>query len=292
VRRNQSSLSASGIAIVRALESEKPATERVCYDPYARQFVSGALFHFIRFFDKLGYSEWKGPGVMGFLVTRERYIDDALQACLDDGLEQLVILGAGFDSRAYRFEQLKRGVRVFEVDHPATQEAKLRKLAAIFGAAPDHVTYVPIDFNQQSLAQRLFDSGYDERLKTLFIWQGVTPYLTPDAVDDTLRFVAEHSGPGSSIVFDYMYPSLLAGAPRHGEIRNMRRYRWLSGEQLAFGIPEGTVTAFLEERGFYRVKNADHVILQQTYFRHGSRKRIVADGYAIASATVKPRATA
>jgi len=292
VRRNQSSLSASGIAIVRALESEKPATERVCYDPYARQFVSGALFHFIRFFDKLGYSERKGPGVMGFLVTRERHIDDALQACLDDELEQLVILGAGFDSRAYRFEQLRRGVRVFEVDHPATQEAKLRKLAAIIGAAPDHVTYVPIDFNQQSLAQRLFDSGYDERLKTLFIWQGVTPYLTPDAVDDTLRFVAEHSGPGSSIVFDYMYPSLLAGAPRHGEIRNMRRYRWLSGEQLAFGIPEGTVTAFLEERGFYRVKNADHVILQQTYFRHGSRKRIVADGYAIASATVKPRATA
>ena len=244
MRRNQSSLSASGIAIVRALESEKPAAERVCYDPYARQFVSGALLGLVGFFDKLGYSERKGPGVMGFLVTRERYIDDVLQACLDDGLEQLVILGAGFDSRAYRFEQLKRGMRVFEVDHPATQEVKLKKLAAVFGSTPQHVTYVPIDFNEQSLAQRLFESGYDERLKTLFIWQGVTQYLTPDAVDDTLRFVAEHSGPGSSIVFDYMYPSLLAGAPRHGEVRNMRRYRWLSGEQLAFGIPEGTVTAF------------------------------------------------
>jgi len=78
MRRNQSSLSASGIAIVRALESKKPAAERVCYDPYARQFVSGALLGLVGFFDKLGYGERKGPGVMGFLVTRERYIDDAL----------------------------------------------------------------------------------------------------------------------------------------------------------------------------------------------------------------------
>jgi len=292
MRRNQSSLSASGIAIVRALESEKPAAERVCYDPFARYFVSGALLGFVRFFDKLGYGERRGPGVMGFLVTRERTIDDMLQACLDEGLEQLVILGAGFDSRAYRFEQLKRDGRVFEVDHPATQEAKLKRLVAIFGLTPQHVTYVPIDFNEQALAKRLFESGYDERLKTLFIWQGVTQYLPPAAVDDTLRFVAEHSGAGSSIVFDYMYPSLIAGAPQHGEVRNMRRYRWLSGEQLTFGIPEGTVTAFLEARGFYRVKNADHVALQQAYFSHGSRKRTVADGYAIASATVKPRETA
>ena len=72
----------------------------------------------------------------------------------------------------------------------------------------------------------------------------------------------------------------------------MRRYRWLSGEQLAFGIAEGTVTAFLEARGFHRVRNADHVALEQAYFSHGSRKRTVADGYAIASATVESRETA
>jgi O-methyltransferase involved in polyketide biosynthesis len=106
--------------------------------------------------------------------------------------------------------------------------------------------------------------------------------LTPDAVDDTLRFLAEHSGPGSSIVFDWLYPSLLTGAPRHGEVRKMRRYRWLSGEQLAFGILEGMVTAVLEAHGFHRVRNAGHVALDQAYFSHGSRKRIVADGYAIA----------
>ena len=221
--------------------------------------------------------------------ARERYIDDYLEACLSEGLEQLVILGAGYDARAYRFDALRTGVKVFEVDHPATQAVKLKKLVAIFGAWPAHVTYVPIDFNQQSLAERLFASGYDEQRKTLFIWQGVTQYLTPAAVDDTLAFVAGHSGPGSSIIFDYMDATLLAGAPRHGEVSNMRRYRRLSGEGLVFGIPIGGIQAFLEARGFSQVKNADHVALEKAYFSAGSRPRRVADGYAIVSAVVQAR---
>ena len=196
MNRNQSSLTAAGIAIVRALESEKPAGERVCYDPYARRFVGAGLFYFVKFFAALGYADWKGPGVWEFLAARERYIDDYLEACLSEGLEQLVILGAGYDARAYRFDALRTGVKVFEVDHPATQAVKLKKLVAIFGAWPAHVTYVPIDFNQQSLAERLFASGYDEQRKTLFIWQGVTQYLTPAAVDDTLAFVAGHCRAG------------------------------------------------------------------------------------------------
>ncbi|MCX6030040.1 MAG: SAM-dependent methyltransferase [Chloroflexi bacterium] len=160
MKKNQSSLTAASIAIVRALESEKPAGERVCYDPYARRFVSAGLYTMVKFFAALGYADWKGPGVWEFLAVRERYIDDFLETCLSEGLEQLVILGAGYDARAYRFEELKREVKVFEVDHPATQAAKLRKLAAIFGARPAHVTYVPIDFNRETLAGRLFECSY------------------------------------------------------------------------------------------------------------------------------------
>jgi methyltransferase (TIGR00027 family) len=288
VKRNRSSLTAAGIAIVRAIESEKPAGERVCFDPYARRFVSPALLYFVKLFAVLGYADWKGPGVWEFLAARERYIDDCLETCLDEGLDQLVILGAGYDARAYRFEALKTGMKVFEVDHPSTQAVKLKKLAAIFGARPAHVTYVPLDFNEQTLAERLFASGYDERRKTLFIWQGVTQYLTPAAVDDTLAFVAGHSGPGSGVIFDYMDATLLAGAPRHGEVSNMRRYRRLSGEGLVFGIPIGSIQAFLEERGFTQVQNADHVALEKAYYS-GNRQRRVADGYAIVSAVVQAR---
>jgi methyltransferase (TIGR00027 family) len=286
MRKNQSSITAQGIAIVRAIESARPESERVCYDPYARQFVSSALFHFVQFFNELGYSEWRGPGIMGFLVVRERHIDDYLKIRLADGLDQLVILGAGYDARAYRFEQLKQGVKVFEVDHPATQQAKVEKIKQIFGHIPQHVGYVPIDFNTQTLEQGLLSSGYLENLKTLFIWQGVTQYLTSAAVDSTLAFVANHSGVGSSIIFDYMYTSLLDGTVKHGEVSKMRRDRWMSNEVLSFGIPEGTIETFLKQRGFQDIQDANHVYLHDTYFTGINQKRTVADGYAIVSATV------
>lgn len=287
MRKNQSSLTAIGIAIVRGIESEKPEGQRICYDPYARQFVSPFLYKFVRFFDKLGYSERKGPGVMGFLTVRERHIDEYLKVCLADGLRQLVILGAGLDARAYHFDELKAGVKVFEVDHPASQATKLEKLKQVFGSPPAHVTYVGIDFNTQHLDQRLFESGYDEGLKTLFIWQGVTQYLTPEAVDSTLAFIADHSGEGSSVIFDYMYPTLLDGTVKRGEVANMRSKRWISNELLTFGIPEGKVTEFLEQRGFTQVHDADAKYLHDTYFRGENVKRTVAYGYAIASAVVK-----
>jgi methyltransferase (TIGR00027 family) len=286
MRRGQSSLTAAGIAAVRAIESEKPVGERIYYDPYARRFAGAGLYHVIRFFTSMGYANWRGPGLWEFLVARERYIDDYLETCLREGLEQLVILGAGYDARAYRFEGLKAGVKVFEVDHPATQAVKLKKLAAIFGARPAHVTYVPVDFDRQSLAERLFEGGYDGDRRTLFIWQGVTQYLTAQAVDATLAFVVQHSGRGSRIIFDYIDARLLRGAPRHGEIGGMRRYRRLTGEGLVFGIPMDSIRPFLEERGFVEIQNADHVALEKAYCsdRHPHK---VAEGYAIASAVVR-----
>jgi len=288
MKKSQSSLTAAGIAIVRAIESEKPAGERVFFDPYARRFAGAGLYVVVKFFAWLGYANWRGPGLWEFLVARERTIDDYLETRLSEGLEQLVILGAGYDARAYRFQALRTGIKVFEVDHPATQAAKLRKLAAVFGARPAHVTYVPIDFDRQRLAERLCASGYDGGRRTLFIWQGVTQYLTARAVDDTLAFVVQHSGPGSSIIFDYMDSRLLRGAPRHGEISGMRRYRRLTGEGLVFGIPMDSIRPFLEERGFVDVQNADHVALEKAYYS-GRHPHKVAEGYAIASAVVRPR---
>ena len=107
MRRNRSSLTAAGIAIARGVESERPADERICCDPYARKFVPGWLYSTLAFFIRSGYAEMRGPGLIGFLMARERYIDDVLQDYINHDLRQLVILGAGYDSRAYRFERLK-----------------------------------------------------------------------------------------------------------------------------------------------------------------------------------------
>jgi methyltransferase (TIGR00027 family) len=285
MRKNQSSLTAAGIAIARAVESEKPAGERICFDPYARRFVPGWMYLVFGFFIKTGYAEWRGPGVNSFLVGRDRYIDDVLQNVLNEALQQLVILGAGYDSRPYRFNLAGR-VKTFEVDHPATQPDKVAKLKVIFGKVPEHVTYVPVDFNTQSLGGCLLEAGYDPVLKTLFIWQGVTMYLTPDAVDTTLDFVVKHAGPGSAIVFDYVYSAVLYSRQNHSEIRQMRRYRFLSGEGLTFGIPEGSVEAFLKERGFRQVQDMNAEGLRQAYFTGKNARRKVAGGYGIAMGIV------
>jgi methyltransferase (TIGR00027 family) len=286
MRKNQSSLTAAGIAIARGVESEKPEDERICYDPYARRFVPGWLYTSMAFFIRSGYAGLRGPGVGEFLIARERYIDDVLQDFLNNGMQQLVILGAGYDARAYRFEKMGEGVKVFEVDHPATQADKQAKVRKIFGTIPSHVSFVPVDFNTQTLEKGLHESGFDPKSVTLFIWQGVTMYLTNEAVDDTLKFVVKHSAPGSAIVFDYIYRKVLDGVQKQSEISSMKRYRFMTGEGLTFGVEEGSIEKFLNERGFRQVRDMNANGLKQTYFIGKNAGRKLAGGYGIVLALV------
>ncbi len=280
MRKNQSSITAMGIAIARGVESDKPAEERIFYDPYARQFVPGWLYSTLGFFIKSGYTEIRGQGVNGWLIARERYIDDVLLDFLNDGVQQLVILGAGFDSRAYRFDLAGR-VKTFEVDHPVTQANKIARLKKIFGSLPGHVRFVPIDFTTQTLADQILSSDYDPGQKTLFIWQGVTMYLTSDAVDATLSFVVNHSASGSSIVFDYLYQAALDGTQKQIEVRNMRRYHFMTGEGLTFGIPEGTIQTMMQSRGFHDIVDVNSAYLREKYFTGKNEKRKIVGGYGI-----------
>ena len=143
------------------------------------------------------------------LNLRTRHLDAAVRAALEDGTEQIVILGAGLDSRAYRITSSWDAGRVFEVDFPPTQEYKQRKVKSIIGAPPRNLTYVPIDFTKESLDEVLARSGYRSDVKTLITWEGVSMYLPKDAIESTLAFVARHAGPGSSIVFDYFDERLI-----------------------------------------------------------------------------------
>ncbi len=286
VKEMRSSITASGIAVVRAVESEKPEGVRVCYDPYAAQFLNPLFYRFTRFFIDSGYAERSGPGVTGFLVARCRYMDDMLQDCLNNGLQQLVVLGAGYDSRAYRFDELKRGAKVFEVDHPVTQQIKIKKVKAILGELPAHVVYTGIDFNTQTLEQCLPRFGYDESLITLFIWEGVVMYLSLQPVESTLNFIVNHSAPGSQVVFDYIFTALLDGTVKHGEVSRMHRVSHISGERLTFSVQEGTMQKFLEKQGFIQVNDISSEDLHHRYFSGPNIKRKVTWGYGIASAMV------
>jgi methyltransferase (TIGR00027 family) len=288
MRTNQSSLTAFSTAAMRAIEMEKPVDERICSDSLALEFIPAWFYVFMKRLTATRYAERRAAGDLGFIVARCRYMDDVLAEALGQGIQQLVILGAGFDSRAYRFDQLKDGVKVFEVDHPATQQAKLKKLRRIFGVGglPGYITFVPVDFSRTTLAMRLPECGYSERLKTLFIWEGVTMYLDAPSVDATLAFVAGHSAPGSAIVFDYMCRQ--PEPPKQDVMMLLLNFlRNFVDEVRSFKIEAGQVEPFLAGRGFSQVRSVSAADLLARYFTGRNAGRKVTPDYAIAVGIVR-----
>ena len=294
MREGKPSYTAEVMAIRRAVESMRPKSERVCYDPLAVNFIR-TQFRIIarsRLLTRMAVwyaDERRFPGGFGYVVARDRYIDDYLNTCIANGIEQLVILGAGYDTRAYRFNELKGKVTVFEVDHPATQRVKIEKIRKLFDSLPDHVVYVSIDFEKERLDKRLFESGYDRNLKTLFIWEGVTYYIPPEAVDETLGFVANNSGQGSSIVFDYLVEADEYEKSEQLLMERLQKQHKRIGELLTFRIPKGTIKEFLSSRGFCQIEDASIDYLRKAYFNGRNQRRKVFAPMAIVHATVKPR---
>lgn len=267
------STTANKTACVRAVEFLRPESQRVCCDPYASE-LAGPIYRLIgksRLLTRVTF--WvqltrRGlTGSYGSIIARTRFIDDCLEECISEGVEQVVILGAGYDSRAYRFEELSGKARVFEVDHPATQEAKKKRLNKLFGSLPEHVVYVPVDFEKDDLGDRLYSCGYDSRLRSLFIWEGVTMYLDEETIDKTMAFVAQNSGKGSSLIFDYIDKSVTDGANQTEEAKVYRSYLEGTGEPIIYGIDSGTIRGFLHEREFYELECLTECELDDMYFK-------------------------
>jgi methyltransferase (TIGR00027 family) len=143
-------------------------------------------------------------GLRLFIAVRSRLTEDCLAEAMARGVRQYVLLGAGLDTFAYRAP--REGLRVFEVDHPATQGWKRARLEEISVTAPQWVTYAPVDFEHETLRDGLARAGFDFAKPAMFAWLGVTPYLTRDAVMNTLGFIATLAK-GSEVVFDYAEPA-------------------------------------------------------------------------------------
>ncbi len=194
---------------------------------------------------------WNSLGVrmpFAFAVhVRTRHIDAVFEDSLKSGARQVVILGAGLDSRAYRAPDSVRKTRVFEVDFPPTQEYKKKRVLELMGSLPSYVKYVPIDFTKDDLGAVLAKAGYDRALKTVFVWEGVTFYIPEEAVDATLRFVASHSGAGSRIIFDYFTESSLKAPPP--ELNDVMKRLEAVREPLIFGLPDDDPEGFITRRG-------------------------------------------
>ena len=211
VEQGKVSWTARTVCLLRAIGALNPDPKLRNPDYLAEKFV------FIPYSIKENYGSFRKtmPADRAtsyhYVNARTHHIDALLKQAADTGTAQVIILGAGFDSRGYRFTHAYPRLRFFEVDLPATIEWKKEKVIRIFGRTPETVVYAPIDFNTQKLGDVLEEVGYDRKKKSTFIWEGVTMYINEEACRDTLNFIRNHANPGSNVVFDYILRPILEG---------------------------------------------------------------------------------
>lgn len=270
------SATAQLVTVWRALELERDPRERIVSDEYAPVFLdatgraavgaAGVGAPVVHAAERLELA-----GIATHVLCRHAFIDEHLLHAFDANAEQVVILGAGYDSRAYRFAHELGGRPVYEVDLPPLSRHKAAILASradLFG----HASFrrVEIDFRTQSLPDRLQDKGFRIGAATFVVWEGVVPYLSREAVTDTLNALNHLCGPGSTLTVD-----LWDGVGGHDRYRAIRRaaahaLSWI-GEPVSFGMPAEQMTEFLAEYGWTVSDLALADDLAQRYATDGRR---------------------
>ncbi|HEY3141832.1 MAG TPA: SAM-dependent methyltransferase [Acidimicrobiales bacterium] len=287
MRTGHASRTAEHNALFRALESSRRPSQRFFEDSLARAFLTGSLAWAGRLGAVPGvralvtwFIDRRWPGPRTAVVARTVLIDDAIAAAVDGQIAQCVILGAGYDTRAHRLACLQ-DVTVFEVDHPDTQQAKQRVLPV----RPSNVRYVASDFNHQTLDAAMAEAGYEATVPTVFLWEGVTNYLTADAVDATLRWCAQAAA-GSVLVFTYVHRDVLTnpGAFTGGE----RLFATLAkvGETFTFGFDPQQLPDYLAERGLVLEQDVGAAEFRARYYRAAAAKMHGHEFYRVATARV------
>jgi methyltransferase (TIGR00027 family) len=290
MKKGKSSKTAEQMAISRAIETMKPENERVCYDPYAIQFLSKkySLPLKFKFFRNsiTRFIELMFIGHHYYVIARTRFIDDVLASSVGAGIRQLIIMGAGFDSRAYRLRQLEN-IRVYEIDHPDTQNRKKERIKELSGNLPKHVIFIPLDFNTENFMEKLIRSGYDKNATSLFIWEGTTPYLTEHSVDETLTSISKYSCKGGCIVFDYILKSVIDETCNFDGALREHRYMKKTTEPLIFGLEKERMGSFLKKRGYSIVMDVNSDYFHNKYFSEKQDKIKIKPWWRIVQARIE-----
>jgi len=267
-RRRRRSRTASAAAVLRAIGNHERDPDLHNPDDFAIRLLDPSLrmlvrvpvlrAGFVRFVD------WVMPGSYHFLTARTKHLDQILLDEVHSGVKQVVILGAGADSRAYRLTDELAGVALFELDHPLTSRWKQDHLLWALGRVPDHVRYVTVDLDRDTLDDAL--GVTDRDAPVVIVWEGVTPYLDPDAIAATLAAVGR-CAPGSSIAFDYFYRDGDAEPARAEPI--VRRL----GEPWQRGLEPHEIGPLLAAHGLRLVSN---VLSTELAARHLGGKGAIA----------------
>jgi methyltransferase (TIGR00027 family) len=273
----KSSTTGYGPAMMRAMENLLPEDKRLFEDPCSEKFLSP----FYKFFVILMRSpklldflvkirEKSTPGVVGGLLCRTRYIDDVLNNAISAGVKAVVNLGAGLDTRAFRISGIEN-IQYYELDFPELQEVKRSYIDKKIGELPFNVSLVPIDFNSQDLDEELNKAGYDLSSKTLFIWEGVTQYISKEAVNNTLKYVAQ-AATGSRIVFTYVLKSFIDGSCIPDGLNSLYKLTLKKKNPLWFcGFDPAEMGEYLSKYSLSLIEDVGHEEFLERYMKPKNR---------------------
>ena len=258
-------------ALYRAIANKEFKNEGFGSDYLAEYFLPSHFKFFIKFkkirVNVKNKSNKLTPGMYEYMLARTAFFDNVFIDALNKNIPQIVLLGAGYDTRAYRFAKLNNTTKIIELDIATTQNRKKKCLKKAQIDIPKHVTLVPINFNKESLKSVLEKAGYENSEKTLFIWEGVSYYLDPESVDATLEFVNNSSHNESVIAFDYAISISEENINNYYGVKKFaqswRKHR--SDELFRFAIDEGKIESFLEQRGLKIVNHLDNREIEKMF---------------------------
>jgi methyltransferase (TIGR00027 family) len=267
------SLTAQGAAVLRAAH-QLWDVPRVFDDPLALPIIGADGERTLRA-DERRHQTRRRRQLRAFIAMRSRYAEDQLAAAIARGVRQYVVLGAGLDTFAYRGTAAAGELRVFEVDHPATQAWKRGRLGEAGIAIPASLSFVPVDFERQTLAAALGAAGFTWDVPAFFSWLGVTVYLPERSVMETFELIAGSAASGSAIAFSFIdRPSPLA------------RRTAAAGEPWRTYFEPGALAAALRQRGFRRADTLDPAAANARYFTGRTDDLRVAGGGHLMTAEV------
>lgn len=249
------SRTAEYVALFRAIETAQPAGKRSFADPFAEGFLKPGLKAAVKVAKVPGvgrlvprYIDHRYPGARPSAVVRTRIIDDAVSEAIAEGAQQMAILGAGYDTRAIRLPAAT-SIPVFELDQADTQEKKAARLQHMLGEMPRNVIYVPFDLEHEGVGEPLARAGFVAGRPSVFLWEGVLSYLTPEAVNATLAWVRAVGARGSRLIFTYVDLAHFGPGGASGQEVPWSKAVAKVGEPFRYGLAPGYLGTFLKARG-------------------------------------------
>jgi methyltransferase (TIGR00027 family) len=294
MKANRPSRTAEHNALFRAIESVRTPQTRVVNDQMASHFLS-IPFHLIALLARnpacrallCRYIDYRWPGSRTSVIARTRLIDHYVTSALASGVSQVVLLGAGFDTRAYRLAGAER-VRFFEVDHPNTLAVKKANVRRSIGTLPEHVKYIAMNFQHDSARQALGAVGFDPLGRSLFLWEGVSNYLSEESVRATLSFISGIAE-GTQLVFTYVDEAVLRNPATFAGGREIQQTIAKIEEPWTFGIRPDSAAEFLRGCGLSLDSDLSASEYRKPYYHPGALIRGY-EFYHVATAHVPGKA--